>query len=359
MRVRRGPRHCDRGASPIEATGPGAWEGGGSGDPGARRLAARQIPRGMGDAGGRHAARQSWSADLPPSAARPRRARSLPRGARAAPGGRRDAGAPAAARRSGDERAARRDRRARRARQRDRRAHLAGQRPGPRPGRRRPRRARPVARRRRAAALAGARARAQRALPARSPAVHPRARLPADADRVRARSRAVRRRRAGRPARARSASSWRTGAAPCVGSPTTSRSRRRRRGTRRCSSTVSTAACGRRGPKRSPRLALRAARAFLAAVRECGGRAWSVRELPGGAAEVLARLDGADGVAGAADHVSWPSAPPPALPPGRALAARRRASPSPRSRRSGACPRPGCARWPSSRPRSASRRGAR
>ena len=72
------------------------------------------------------------------------------------------------------------------------------------------------------------------------------------------------------------------------------------------------------GAEAVARLALRAARAFLAAVRECGGRAWSVRELPGGAAEVLARLEGGDGVAGAADHVSWPSAPPPALPPGRA-----------------------------------------
>jgi precorrin-3B synthase len=66
---------------------------------------------------------------------------------------------------------------------------------------------------------------------------------------------------------------------------------------------------------RAARLALRAAHAFLAAVPDHGGRAWSVRELPGGAPEVIARLDGAvDPTA----PVSWSPVAAGPLPPGRA-----------------------------------------
>ncbi len=72
------------------------------------------------------------------------------------------------------------------------------------------------------------------------------------------------------------------------------------------------------GAEAAAALALRAAHAFLAAARDHGGRAWSVRELPAGATEVIARLDGAPRADGAAGHVSWPSAPAAGLPPGRA-----------------------------------------
>jgi precorrin-3B synthase len=84
------------------------------------------------------------------------------------------------------------------------------------------------------------------------------------------------------------------------------------------------------GAEAAAALALRAAHAFLAAVRDHDGRAWSVRELPAGAAEVVARLDaalgaagpvgadGAIGANGAADRVSWPPVAAAPLPLGRA-----------------------------------------
>lgn len=67
-------------------------------------------------------------------------------------------------------------------------------------------------------------------------------------------------------------------------------------------------------PKVAAGLAVRAAHAFLAASREHSG-AWSVRELPGGASDVIARIAGA-AARTAPESVRWPAVAPSPLAPG-------------------------------------------
>jgi sulfite reductase beta subunit-like hemoprotein len=68
------------------------------------------------------------------------------------------------------------------------------------------------------------------------------------------------------------------------------------------------------GSRAAACLVLRAARAFLAAARVHSG-GWSVRELPGGAAEVIGRIAGA-GAEAAGETVCWPAVAPRPLAPG-------------------------------------------
>lgn len=70
------------------------------------------------------------------------------------------------------------------------------------------------------------------------------------------------------------------------------------------------------GPEAAAGLALSAAHAFLAASR-AHGRAWAVRELPGGATDVITRMGGAARET-VRPTVCWPAVAPAPLAPGRA-----------------------------------------
>jgi precorrin-3B synthase len=109
-------------------------------------------------------------------------------------------------------------------------------------------------------------------------------------------------------------------------------------------------------PRAAAGLALRAAHAFLAASRVHPG-SWSVRELPGGAADVIARIAGA-AADPAPERVRWPAVAPSPLAPGIARQRDGRIALT-ALLRSGACRRFSCARSRTSHLRSACRPGAR